>query len=923
MKKIYPAFILLFLLLSGSVFMTPAFGQPGAIDPTFNPTDLGFGNGDGANSPINTTAIQSDGKIIIGGEFTSYNATTRNKIARLNSNGTLDETFNSGTGADNSIKTIAIQSDGKIIVGGDFTTYNGMTLNGVARLNSNGTLDVAFTPGTGASGTVLTTAIQSDGKIIIGGDFTDYDGTTLNGIARLESDGTLDVAFTQGTGAIGTVFTTSIQSDGKIIIGGEFSAYNGTTRNRIARLNSDGSLDVTFIPGTGANSTINTIAIQSDGKIIIGGEFTSYNGTTKNRIARLNSAGSLDVTFNSGTGTNGSIYTTTIQSDGKIIIGGFFTSYNGTTINRIARLNVNGTLDVAFTPGTGASSAIFTITVQSDDKIIIGGFFTSYNEKTRNRIARLNSEGLLDATFNPATGANSTINSTTIQSDGKIIIGGEFTAYNGTPSNRIARLNSDGTLDATFSIGMGTNSTILTTAIQSDGKIIIGGFFTFYDVNSRNSITRLNSDGTLDATFNTGTGANSAIYTIAIQSDGKIIIGGAFSLYNGTARNRIARLNSNGTLDATFNPGTGPNSTIQTTSIQSDGKIIIGGQFTTYNGTTRNRIARLNSDGTLDVSFNPGTGANSTILTTAIKSDGKIIIAGAFNTYNGTGRNSIARLNSDGTLDATFNPGTGANNTIQTTTIQSDGKIIIGGEFTDYNGTARNRIARLNSDGTLDATFTPGTGANNTINTAAIQSDGNIIIGGGFTAYDGTGRNRVARILAAGSVVPLKLLSFSGIHSNNGNLLQWQTANEVGTKNFIIEKSSTGSNFTNIATVAAQRSGAANYSYLDNSTQSEVVFYRLKMVDVDGSFTYSNIIKLSVDNTVKVEVFPNPVTDFITVSVSRSSINKNAVLINMQGIQLQRIKISRQAFTLNLANYPNGIYLLKIEGAEVKKIVKQ
>ncbi|MFH0865697.1 MAG: delta-60 repeat domain-containing protein, partial [Bacteroidota bacterium] len=188
--------------------------------------------------------------------------------------------------------------------------------------------------------------------------------------------------------------------------------------------------------------------------------------------------------------------------------------------------------------------------------------------------------------------------------------------------------------------------------------------------------------GAIDTTFNStdigfgwGDGANGFVYTSSIQSDGKIIIGGNFNYYNGTAMNRIARLNADGSLDGAFNVGTGANGVVETISIQSDGKIIIGGGFSFYNGTARARIARLNADGTLDNTFTIGTGANDAVETSSIQSDGKIIIGGRFTTYNGTARNRIARLNADGSLDAAFNPGTGANDDVQTSSIQSDGKI--------------------------------------------------------------------------------------------------------------------------------------------------------------------------------------------------------------------------------------------------------
>jgi len=202
------------------------------------------------------------------------------------------------------------------------------------------------------------------------------------------------------------------------------------------------------------------------------------------------------------------------------------------------------------------------------------------------------------------------------------------------------------------------------------------------------SIIVYGQPGTIDLTFNPGSGANNLVCTASIQSDGKIIIGGTFTFYNGIARNRIARLNTDGSLDTSFNPGTGADNDVWTTSIQSDGKIIIGGNFTSYNGIAINRIARLNTNGTLDTSFNPGTGANDYVYTTSIQSDGKLMVGGNFTSYNGIARNRIARLNTNGTLDTSFSPGTGANDIVYTTSIQSDGKIIIGGYFTSYNTNA-------------------------------------------------------------------------------------------------------------------------------------------------------------------------------------------------------------------------------------------
>jgi uncharacterized delta-60 repeat protein len=360
----------------------------------------------------------------------------------------------------------------------------------------------------------------------------------------------------------------------------------------------DGSLDTGFMAGLGFNSSVLSIKVQEDNKIIIAGNFTEYNGTAISRIARLNSDGTLDTSFNVGTGVNGTISTTAIQVDGKIIIGGWFTEYNGTPVNRIARLTKNGTLDSSFNPGIGPNLGVSSTSIQSDGKIIISGSFTTYNGTPSRSIARLNDNGTLDTEFSIGTGSNYYIFATAIQNNGKIIIGGDFTEYNGTMINRIARLNTNGTLDSDFNIGLGIqggSGVAYSINIVSGEKIIIGGFFNAFNGSAVGNIIRLNTSGSLDTNFASNVGANNYISSTAVQSDGKIIIGGVFTTYNGTARNRIAKLNADGTLDSNFNVGTGVDNQTSAIGIQSDGKIIIGGHFTTYNGTTSNYIARLNN----------------------------------------------------------------------------------------------------------------------------------------------------------------------------------------------------------------------------------------------------------------------------------------------------------------------------------------
>ncbi|MFA5986183.1 MAG: hypothetical protein WC819_02440, partial [Parcubacteria group bacterium] len=354
-----------------------------------------------ANGTVNATVIQPDGKILIGGNFTTYNDTARARIARINTDGTLDTSFDSGVGADSVIHAIALQSDGKIIVGGEFTSYSGTVANCVVRLNSDGTLDTSFDSGT-EHGPVYSVAIQSDGKIVVGEQYY---------IERLNSDGSHD--FTR-IADYGSTYAIAIQNDGKIIIGGSYSTYNYEGPGGITRINTDGSYDSSFSP-SGYPYPVYSIVIQSDGKIIIAGAGQSeFYG-----ITRVNSDGSSDPTFNAvsnGAGQENVIRSMAIQPDGKIVIGGEFDTYNESTGDvtghYIARLNSDGSIDTGFNfsinTAYGIQAGIKTIAIRSNGEIIVGGEFDSYYDAIADAIvvgkflALLSSDGTFDMTFGEA-----------------------------------------------------------------------------------------------------------------------------------------------------------------------------------------------------------------------------------------------------------------------------------------------------------------------------------------------------------------------------------------------------------------------------------------------------------------------------------------------------------------------------------------
>jgi len=360
---------------------------------------------------------------------------------------TLDAGFNPN--ANGRVNELAIQADGKILVGGQFTSIGGQPRNDIARLNADGTLDTAFNPNAsgGSFSFVLALAIQADGKIVVGGDFTSIGGQPRNRIARLNADGTADTAFNPNSNGI--VNELAIQADGSILVGGNFTSIGGQPRIGIARLNADGTADTAFNPNAsgGSFSGVFALAIQADGKILVGGIFTSIGGQPRNNIARLNADGTLDTAFNPN--ANGRVNELAIQADGKIVVGGLFTSIGGQTRNSIARLNADGTLDTAFNPN--ANEEVLALAIQADGKILVGGRFTSIGGQPRNNIARLNADGTADTAFNP--NANNFVTALAIQSNGSILVGGDFTSIDGQPRNRIARFSSLSPTAAAVTIG--------------------------------------------------------------------------------------------------------------------------------------------------------------------------------------------------------------------------------------------------------------------------------------------------------------------------------------------------------------------------------------------------------------------------------------------------------------------------------------
>ncbi len=342
----------------------------------------------------------------------------------------------------------------------------------------------------------------------------------------------------------GPVYVVTPQDSNKMLVWWEFTWYNWYTTNKIIRLYTDGRRDATFDIWSWFNDAIRAIVIQNDGKILVWGHFTNYNWTVVNRIVRLNTDGSIDTSFGIWSWFNAQVRVITLQSDGKILVWGAITNYNWTTIYRIARLNTNGTIDSSFNVWLGFNNNIRSIVFQDDGKIILGWGFVVYNWTTTNRIIRVNPNGSRDNSFVIWSGFNEQINSVLLLPDGKILVWGLFTGYNWTSVNRIARLNTDGSLDTTFDIWDWFNSQVVSFVVD-DEKIIVWWTFTGYDSTIANRIIRLHTDGSADTSFNFWVWFDNAVRFLSRQPDGKILVWGDFTTYKWASFWWLIRLNGN------------------------------------------------------------------------------------------------------------------------------------------------------------------------------------------------------------------------------------------------------------------------------------------------------------------------------------------------------------------------------------------
>lgn len=664
------------------------------------------------------------------------------------------------------VNAIYLYPGGEAILGGNIFSVDKSPSASVLKLKSDGSLDTTFQTSIYAvtPGRIKAITVDNQEKILVGASQLKIDGT--NYIVRLNPDGSIDDTFSN-EGKLESIKKIQTLSDDKYLVSsGTLVASAG-----LNRLNSDGSIDETFNAYeepygryTGA------FKVLEDGKYLCAIHYTSIDfGVSIAKLVRLNTDGSLDDTFEAGDcddglGSESYIYDVELQSDGKIIVAGVFNYYNGQGVSNIIRLNSDGSMDTDFISPNPIGDVInigqnIDLEILENDKIVIAG--GSLGAAISYKVARLNKDGSTDDSFDIASfniteaEYNPIIGKDTSET---IYVAGNHTDYEGTKCYGIAALDTTGSIIKSYMPLFGGKPILNSVYQQADGKIIIGGEFTQIDTIYVNNLARFNKDGSVDTTFlnNIGVGPDAPVKYISCQSDNNIIIGGDFLEVNEINTGLLARLDSAGNVDQSFNAYVNQKymyEGINKILVIEDDNIIIGGVFDVVNSQTRMGLAFLNSDGSL-LALNADTmlmDKEYMVYDMDYQSDGKLLVGGrVINDIDEYG--FLYRIDKDGVIDDTFTNSVSDINVSAVKVLDNDSIIV--GNYTW--GNENSYIKQLDIDGNMvdDSSiyvFQKEEGYPE-VNDIQYPGDGQLIIGGRFTSVNGIEKPALIKVSLDGNV---------------------------------------------------------------------------------------------------------------------------------------------------------------------------
>lgn len=656
----------------------------GQLDLDWNP---------GVDGAVNALATDAAGNVYVGGSFSKVGALPRRNLVKLSGDGAVDPDWNPS--ANGPVAALALDATGDLYVGGAFSTAGGQLRASLAKLSGDGTgvPDPNWKPA--PNGNIEAIAVDASGNVFVGGDFDQIDGVARDGIAKLSGSGagSVDPVWAQGTCLVTSL---AIDAAGNLFVGGNLFGAAGCVTKLSTRGNGDANPSWSLL----TNEHVLAVATDAAGNVYAGGVFTTIDGVPRSLLARLSTDGVVDPDWNpSVEGRASLVESIAVDADGKLHVGGAFDRVAGADRLSFAVLSPAGVVEAA--TDAERPAIVKLLARQPDGGVIVAGDFQKADVYPRRYLFRLRADGSVDPDWNPSPDSFADV--LAVDAAGAVYAGGGFSSIGGQPRHKIAKLSGSGTgaadPDWKPSLAGRIRDDVIALAVNATGDLYVSGNFDTVDGFPRQGLAKLSTAGTgeVDPIWNPS--PNGSVGAMTWDAVGNLYVAGSFGAIGGVTRGRLAKLSDTGTgvIDPLWNPSA--DSTVAALGFDAAGDLLVGGYFTTIGGLPRQRLAKLSSSGTgvVDPEWNPS--ADDRVSALAVTTTGEVYISGEFATVGGQPHKKIAKLSGSGAgaPDATWNPqfsgGAGTYADVRDLKAGADGSVWVAGWFSSIDGELRKGIA--------------------------------------------------------------------------------------------------------------------------------------------------------------------------------------------------------------------------------------